>query len=196
MTNAPERPANPWDDNDVIWRDMIDEIHPFSEFHRVMADQSRSHIVREVQIVVAGLPNLRPKTRSEAEDVISAADSSFDLLEATGIEVARAAWHIIDMEYPVILARVPIVDGSHPDENSFCDEHLTPAAMAALEAAWTEFYQLSHEQQPGSLMLNDVSEPHQYVEGMYRYPEIVGKCTDTAPILIDPDLILERIHII
>lgn len=141
MKRLPERPANPWGDPLVVWREEIendiDSDDPYRLFHEVLADPTRSHLVREiaVNIRVFNIPG-RPQTIAQAETVVEIADKEFNLLESIGIEVARPDWHIADLgeDPPIILARVPIVDGVHPTKDGPSGSHLPFEALNELDS--------------------------------------------------------------
>jgi hypothetical protein len=182
------RPSNPWNEQEVIWRDLIDvDIHPYRAFYDVIADKQRTHLVREIQVNASFLPNSKPQTRTEAEDVIEIGNYHFQLLGICGIEVIPIEWHITENTtgHQIILARVPVIDGSHPEEDGEGTEHLPQESIDQLNDCWDEYFELCSSNQP---KLSDIDGPQQYVYGNYRFPHS-GRSIYEQAILVDPDLI-------
>lgn len=195
MTTAPlERPDNPWGDPAVIWKaDLVpdeDTDDPYRIYHEVLADPTRSHVVREIEVNASMLPDGTPRTKSEAEDLIGAAEKEFNLLGSIGVEVARPDWHVTESAtgHILILARTPIVDGQHPTTDSPTGSHVPVEARFELNAQLDYYYMYAHK--PGQAVLTDIEHGDQYVYGTYRFPELVGRNVPVQPILVDPDLIM------
>lgn len=197
---ASGRPDNPWGEESVIWRDILDCAdfdNPYAEFHKLLADPHRTHIVREVQVRTSFLPTSAPKTQSEAEDVVAIGNNEFDRLREKGIEVARADWHIVGVGEFIgtILARVPIVDGRHRSTSAGLDDHIHPAELSCLDAG-IDAYVYDHAL--NDPYLSDIDGSWQYVYGCYRSqsPQTAGATPFVSrAILVDPDLILSHAQI-
>lgn len=196
---ARERPDNPWGEEDVIWRDILDCAdydNPYAEFHKLLADPHRTHIVREVQVRASFLPAGAPKTLSEAEDAVAIGSNEFDLLREKGIEVAKADWHIVGPGDFVgtVLARLPIVDGRHRSTGIGLDDHIPPAELSCLDVSIDAYI---YDHAPNGPYLSDIDGSWQYVYGHYRSQSTQTTGLSPTPfvsraILVDPDLILSQ----
>lgn len=175
---------------------MVDPHDPEAIFLKLLEDQARTHISREIQVNAPFLPNRRPATASEAEDVIAIGRTEFDVLRRMGLEVPAIEWCISESSTsmkPVILARLPIIDGKHFATLKGYGSHLPQNESLRVEQLVLRYTYMERLQGSRGYFLNDIDGIHQYVYGNYRNPEVVGSWIAEQAVLVDPDLVFHKL---